>query len=120
MSSTGPTRVTVSRQSPDDVGEREIFVTLDGTELAILRNGETAVRDVGPGRHELRAHNTLFRKRQEFDLAPGEEARFIVVNKVGWGSYTLMTLLGAGPLYLTLERVADEQKTPAGTTGDQP
>ena len=107
MSSRAPARITVSRQSPEDVGEREIFVSLDGTELAILRSGEAATRDVEPGQHELRAHNTLFRKREQFELAAGEHARFRVVNRTGWGSYTMMTLLGAGPLYLTLERVRD-------------
>ena len=108
MTSTPSARITVSRQSPHDVGEREIFVSIDGTELAILRNGESAARDVAPGAHELRAHNTLFRKRQALTLAPGEHARFLVVNRIGWGSYTMMTLLGAGPLYLTLERLPDE------------
>jgi hypothetical protein len=105
-------RITVSRQSPDDFGQREIFASLDGVELAILRHGEAVTRDVEPGPHELRAHNTLFRKRQEVVLAPGEHARFSVVNRPGWGTYAMMSVLGAGPLYITIEREPDAGPAP--------
>jgi hypothetical protein len=37
-------------------------------------------------------------------LGPDEDARFSVINKAGWGTYALMSVLGAGPLYLTFER----------------
>jgi hypothetical protein len=52
----------------------------------------------------LRAHNTLIRKVLEVTLAPDEHARFTVINKSGWGTYALMSVLGAGPLYLTFTR----------------
>ena len=96
--------VTVSRQHKEDIGQREIFVSLDGTELAILRHGETVSRSVEPGSHELRVHNTLFRKKLPLVLSAGEHARFMVVNRPGWGTYTLVTFLGAGPVYLSVER----------------
>jgi hypothetical protein len=79
---------------------------VDDEELAILRQGESATREVEPGPHRLRAHNTLFRKVLEVTLAPDEHASFTVINKSGWGTYTLMTFLGAGPLYLTFTRDA--------------
>ncbi len=79
-------------------------MSVDGEELGILRNGDSATREVPAGHHQLRAHNTLFRKVLEVDLQPDEHARFVVINKPGWGTYTMMTLLGAGPLYLTFER----------------
>lgn len=97
-------RITLTRQSQKDIGQREIFASLDGDELAILRHGESVTREVDPGPHELRVHNTLFRKRADLVLAPGEHARFNVVNRPGWGTYTMMTILGAGPVYLELER----------------
>jgi hypothetical protein len=99
-----PARVTVSRQDPGDIGSREIFVSLDGEELAILRHGESVTRELAPGAHELRVHNTLFRKHATFTLADGEEARYRVVNKSGWGTMAMVSVLGAGPVYLTLER----------------
>ncbi|HVZ20827.1 MAG TPA: hypothetical protein VG871_07185 [Vicinamibacterales bacterium] len=92
------------RQASDDMGQREIFVSLDGEELAILRHGESVTREIAAGAHQLRAHNTLFRKVVDLQLAPGEEALFSVVNKAGWGTYGLASVLGAGPIYLTLER----------------
>ena len=81
-------------------------MSVDGEEMAILREGETATRQVAAGQHQLRAHNTLFRKVLEVDLAEDQHAHFVVINKAGWGTYTMMTILGAGPLYLTFERVS--------------
>ena len=97
--------VVVTRTSRDDVGFREVFVSLDGEEVAILHSGESVRREVTAGHHEIRAHNTLIRKREAFDLAPGETATFLVINKAGKGTFSILSLLGAGPLYLTLERI---------------
>lgn len=107
MSSPAAARITIRRDSPDDIQQREIFVSLDGTELAILRYGEQVTREIVPGEHELRAHNTLFRRRVPLSCAPGQHLRFSVVNRPGWGTYVMMSVLGAGPLYLSLEREAD-------------
>jgi hypothetical protein len=101
----GEARITVSRQSPDDVGFREVFVSLDGKELAILRHGESVTTEVTPGVHQLRAHNTLFRKTHQVVLKPGEHARFVAANKAGWGTFGMLFILGAMPVYLTFERV---------------
>ena len=105
MAIENSSRVTVTRQSKDDLGQREIYLHLDGVELAILRHGETGTREVPPGPHRLRAHNTLFRKTLEFDLQPGEHARFVVINKPGFGTYAMMAVIGAGPVYLVFERL---------------
>jgi len=107
MSSPEPARLTIRRQSPDDIQQREVFVSLDGSELGILRFGDSVTREVEPGQHELRAHNTLFRQRHHLVFAPGEHIRFNVVNRPGWGTYAMMSVLGAGPLYLSLERETD-------------
>jgi hypothetical protein len=99
-----PTRLTIRRQSPEDIQQREIFIALDGAEFAILRYGDSVTRDVAPGAHELRVHNTLFRQRRQLQLSPGEHLRFRVVNRPGWGTYAMMSVLGAGPVYLSVER----------------
>lgn len=97
--------ITVRRTSKEDVGYRDIYVDLDGQRIAILHAGDEVSRDVKPGRHRLRAHNTLFRKTLDVTLAPGEHATFRVVNKAGFGTYSVFAFfLGGGPLYLTLER----------------
>jgi len=98
--------ITVSRQSPKDAKIREIFVSVDGEQIAILKHGEAVTHDLPAGPHRIRTHNTLFWKTRDVVLQPGEHARFIAVNKVGWGSFGLLTVLGAAPLYLVFEREA--------------
>ena len=97
--------IIVSRTSPEDLGLREIFVSLDGDSIAILSNGESVARTVAPGPHEVKAHNTLIRKRLTLDLKPGEQARLLAVNRAGRWTFSILALLGAGPVYLTLDRV---------------
>jgi hypothetical protein len=99
-----PARITVMRKPPKDVRDRQVVVSLDGAPLATLLYGQTVTREVDPGPHRLRAHNTLFWKTQDVDLQPGEHVRFIAVNRAGVGTYSMLGLFGAGPLYLTFER----------------
>jgi hypothetical protein len=100
--------ITVRRQSKEDVGYREIHVSLDGEALGILRYGEVITRETTPGPHRLQAHNTLFWKTLDFTLAVDEHARFIAINRAGFGTYSVLAFflgfLGAGPFYLTFER----------------
>ena len=96
--------ITISRTSSDDVGLREIYVDLDGERLAILHHGQMVTREVASGPHRLRAHNTLFWRNLDIVVQPGEHAAFFAVNRAGWGTFSVLALLGAGPLYLTFER----------------
>ena len=57
-----PARITITRKDPADVRDRQIVVSLDGQPLATLMYGEEVSREVPPGPHRLRAHNTLFWK----------------------------------------------------------
>jgi hypothetical protein len=98
-------RVTVSRTSAIDLKDRQIYISLDGEQIAVLLFGESVAREVEPGEHYIRAHNTLFWKTIDFTLAPGEDAEFRVVNRAGAGTYAMLSLLGTGPFYLTFERV---------------
>jgi hypothetical protein len=101
-------RVTVSRKDARDVRDRQIVVSIDGQRFGTLLFGHEVTRDVPPGPHRIRAHNTLFWKTLEVDLHPGEHARFITINRAGTGTFSLLGLLGAGPLYLTFERDDDK------------
>ena len=96
--------LTISRRSPSDVKVRHIFVSLDGERIAELAFGQTVTRDVRAGEHVLRAHNTLVWKTVTCDLRPGEHARFTVINRPGFGTWAMLSLLGSGPIYLTFER----------------
>jgi hypothetical protein len=99
--------ITVARTSPDDVGFREVFLLVDGSELAILSCGESVTHELPAGPHRLRAHNTLFWKNHDIVLKAGEHARFTAVNRAGWGTFGFLLFLGAAPIYLTFERERD-------------
>ena len=99
-----PARITICRQSQEDAGFREVFVSIDGESVAIMQFGETCTFEVKPGPHRIRAHNTLFWKTHHIVLRPGEHAKFIAINKTGTISFGLLFMLGAFPLYLTFER----------------
>ena len=59
---------------------------------------------VAPGRHALRAYNTLVWKTIEFDVVEGQDVTFQIVNRPGRFTYVLVTLLGVGPIYVDIER----------------
>jgi hypothetical protein len=106
--------ITIRRQAKDDCGYREIFLSLDGEFIGYLSHGDAITREIAPGAHRLQAHNTLFRKQLDVTLQVGEHASFTTANREGFGTYSvwafLIGFLGAGPLYLTLER----EGAPAG------
>jgi hypothetical protein len=104
----GQATIVLSRSSPDDVGIREIYVSIDGQNVGVLRPGDRVTKQVSPGRHVVKAHNTLYRRSRECDLAPGETAEFLGVNKAGGGSMVmsiLMAVLGVGALKLDFDRI---------------
>jgi hypothetical protein len=99
--------ITVSRQAPDDVGFREVFLSVDGNDVAILRYGDTVSHELSAGPHRIQAHNTLIWKTRHVVLQPGEHARFTAINRAGWGTFGFLMFLGAAPVYLTFEREQD-------------
>ena len=107
-------RITVSRDSPDDIGFREIFVSIDGNQLGILQQGESLTTEVPSGPHQLRAHNTLFWKTHHLVLRPGEHVRYRAVNRAGWGTFGMLFVIGAMPVYLTFERIPDGSSPSSG------
>lgn len=96
--------VTISRQHPTDFGERHVFVRIDEEPQVALRFGQSHTQEVGPGRHRLRANNTLFWKKIDFVVEPGEHLEFIVINKGTPLTLGIAGVLGAAPLYLKIYR----------------
>lgn len=99
-------RLSVSRTSPADVKQRQVIVKIDGQEFATLMYGDTVTRDLAPGPHQLRFDNTWVWKNLDFQLAEGEHAKFDVINRAGKLTWWMVGMLGAGPMYLTVERAA--------------
>jgi hypothetical protein len=96
--------ITVSREADEDVGFREVFVQVDGKDVGMLRFGDTLSHELPAGPHRIRAHNTLFWKTHDVVLQPGEHARFVAINRAGFGTFGMLMFLGAAPVYLTFER----------------
>ena len=97
------TLVTISRQHPTDVGERQIIVRLDGGDVVRLAYGDEVTLEVQPGRHHLRVHNTLFWKNLTFSVEAGEHLEFIVINTGRWWTWGMAGVLGSAPLFLTVQ-----------------
>jgi len=97
-------KLTISRTSPDDVKQRQIIIKLDGNWIADLMYGRTVTRTIEAGRHELRFDNTWKKKNETFEAAPGEHVKFRVINKTGRLTWALVATLGAGPMYVEVER----------------
>lgn len=95
--------VTISRNHPDDVRERQVYARLDG-HVSILLFGDGITAEIAPGAHHLRVHNTLFWKNIRFTVEPGEHLEFIVANTARWWTWGVAGVLGAAPLFLEVER----------------
>jgi hypothetical protein len=101
-----PASVTVTRRSEEDFKQRQLVISLDRERLGDLLFGASISRDVAPGPHMLRVSNTLVWKTVAFDVKPGEQVRFEAINRPGRLTYPMLVILGAGPLYVTVKRVA--------------
>ena len=106
LAETFPPSVTITRTSKEDVGTRQLIVSLDGTRVATLLWGDSVTRELEPGPHRLRVSNTLFWKTVAFTVKPAEQVFFEAINRMGPGSVLMTMFLGAGPLYVTLRRMA--------------
>jgi len=102
----GDSAITVHRTSPADMQERELYVSVDGAPNVILSFGDQVTIPLTPGHHTLRVHNTMSRRRAEFDVAAGEHVRFSAANVRGKNFGILATFLGIGPMHTVLEREA--------------
>jgi hypothetical protein len=98
--------VTLSRQHRDDCQQRQVFARVDDCERVVLVFGESVTIDVTPGRHRLRVHNTLFWKRLEFTIEPGEHLEFVIINGARFWTAGMAGLLGWAPLFLTVKKLS--------------
>jgi hypothetical protein len=100
-----PASVTITRTSEDDFKSRQVVASIDGEGVGTLLWGDSITKDLEPGAHRIRVHNTLVWKTVEFTLAAGQQAFFEVINRPGFGTIGMMMVLGVGPLYLTIRRM---------------
>src|SRR6266481_9626786 len=92
-------QVTVTRDSPDDVQTRQIFVSLDGEQKAELLFGDEISFPVSSGHHTIRVDNTWNHKDLAVDINAGDDLHFLTKITAGQFSKFLLIALGAGPIY---------------------
>lgn len=96
--------LTLTRGGHDVFKDRPIFIYVDGEPWGRLRHEQQLTRAIAPGRHTVRAYNTLFSRTLEIDVAPAEQVRLRCGNgfpKAGW---LLMMFLHVTYLHVHLER----------------
>jgi hypothetical protein len=103
-SSEGQASITIRRKSPEDVQQRQIIVKLDGENVGELYYGDTISIRVTAGHHRLRVDNTWNWKTVELDVAPGDHLKFQTMSRAGRFSWFLVSMLGAGPIYVSIKR----------------
>ena len=106
MSVASVATLTVSRILPGDVGQRQVYLELDGTRVATLLDRDTFTCDIPPGPHRLRFDNTLQKKTFEFTATAGEHVEFRLANTAGRLGLPFLALMGVAPLFLKIERVS--------------
>lgn len=97
-------QITVTRNSPEDVQQRQVIVKLDGEKMGELLYGQALTIPVGAGHHHLQVDNTWKRKTVELDVAAGEHVKYKATSKAGRFMTFLADTLGGGPMDVFLER----------------
>jgi hypothetical protein len=95
--------IEIFRDTPDDVQDRWVRVYVDDAAAEILRYGETLRRQLPPGHHRIKAHNTLSTDTIEVDLAPGQLLRIRCHNHFARGGVLMMLTMGFAFIKVRLE-----------------
>ncbi|HUQ86616.1 MAG TPA: hypothetical protein VM096_03595 [Vicinamibacterales bacterium] len=99
-------RLVITRDHPEDVQDRPIYLWIDGTKQdRPLKYGRTFERDVTPGPHKVKASNTLFWTTVDFDAAAGQTVRYRCENGLTGGGMMMILLMGVAYLRVRLKRI---------------
>ena len=100
-----PARLSITRDTPDDIQDRWIRLWLDGEYWETLRYGVTLSKDIPAGQHKLKASNTLNRDTLEFDAKPGEHIKVRCHNSIARGGFLSILMIGVAVIRVRLERI---------------
>lgn len=98
-------QLTITRHGASDFQDRQVYLFVDEQPWGKVRYGKAVSREIPPGRHHVRAFNTLFSHTLQIDARPGEHVRLHCTNgmpSVGW---LMMIFLHVTALRPRLERV---------------
>ena len=100
------TRLEIVRDHPQDIQDRPVYLWVDGEKWeGVLRYGATFTRELPPGRHLVKAHNTLFGHSVDFDATAGETVRYRCENGLTGGGMVMVLMIGVAYLRVRLTRI---------------
>ena len=106
MPTPDTTQLEIVRNHPQDIQDRPVYLWVNGEKWdGVLRYGKTFTRELPPGRHTVKAHNTLFGHTVEFDAAAGETVRFRCENGLTGGGMVMVLMMGVAYLRVRLIRI---------------
>jgi len=106
MAMPSATQLEIVRNHPQDIQDRPVYLWVDGEKWdGVLRYGTTFTRELPPGRHTVKVHNTLFGHTVEFDAAGGETVRFRCENGLTGGGMVMVLMMGVAYLRVRLTRM---------------
>jgi len=97
-------QLTVSRNAASDFQDRQVFLYVDGELWGKVKYGRPVTREIPPGRHKVRAFNTLFSHTVEIDAVPGEHVKLRCINGLAKAGLLTFILLHFTALTVRLER----------------
>ena len=103
ISKINQAQLTVTRNSNSDFQDRQVFLYVDGELWGKVKYGRPVSREIPPGRHKVRAFNTLFSDTIEIDARPGEHVRLKCSNCLGRGGWLMMVVWQIAALRVKLE-----------------
>jgi hypothetical protein len=106
--SSAPATIEIFRDTAEDVLDLWVRIFIDDQPAEILRYGETLRRQVTPGHHRIKAHNTLSKDTIEFDVEPGQTLRIRCHNHFAKGGILMMLTIGFAFIKVRLEIVEQD------------
>jgi hypothetical protein len=104
-------QLTIHRDAPGDIADRQIHLWVDGEAWGKIRHGRPITREIPSGHHRIRANNTLFNDTLEFTAVPGEHIQVQCSNRIPAGGWLMMAFIHVTYLRVRLERITPR---PAG------
>jgi hypothetical protein len=97
-------QLTINRNSGSDFQDRQVYLFVDDEPWGKVRYGRPVTREIAPGRHRVRAFNTLFSHTIEIEAVAGEHVRLRCSNSMPTAGWLMMIFLHVTALRVRLER----------------
>ena len=99
-------QLTITRNGASDFQDRQVYLFVDEAPWGKVRYGKAVTREIAPGRHRVRAFNTLFSHTIEVGALPGEHVRLHCTNGMPTVGWLMMIFLHVTALRPRLEQIS--------------